>query len=210
MKKSKESLVSGIVIGNRIYKENDKSVTLFLKEIGKMSFVARGVRKLTSKNKSSTDLFVYGNYNLTRGMAYQILTQGEVIESFLYLRKDLDKMGVAMAMGTFLNDVLPDHVPHDSVFDLFYWCLNRLRDTEDPLFLMRYFLIKAIYYLGYSPDLEGCSICGNEKGPFYFKFQDGQIICNNCTNEGFYIESELVNFYRYLELDLLEKLKAYT
>ena len=134
MKKSKESVVSGIIIGNRIYKENDKSVTLFSKEIGKMSFVARGVRKLTSKNKSSTDLFVYGNYHLTRGIAYQILTQGEVIESFLYLRKDLDKMGVAMAMGTFLNDVLPDHVPHDSVFDLFYWCLKRLRDTEDLYF----------------------------------------------------------------------------
>ena len=117
MKKTKESIISGIIIGNRVYKENDKSVTLFSKEIGKMSFVARGVRKLTSKNKSSTDLFVYGNYHLTKGMGYQILTQGEVVDSFLYLRKDLDKMGVAMAMGTFLNDnILPDHMPHDSVF----------------------------------------------------------------------------------------------
>ena len=72
---------------------------------------------------------------------------------------------------------------------------------------MRYFLVKAIYYLGYSPDLEGCSLCDNQDGPFYFKFQDGQITCNNCTNEGFFIESELVNFYRYLELDLFKEIK---
>ena len=89
-------MVSGIIIGNHVYKENDKSVILFSKEVGKMSFVARGVRKLTSKNKSSTDLFVYGNYHLIKGIAYQILTQGKVIDSFLCLRKDLDKMGTAL------------------------------------------------------------------------------------------------------------------
>lgn len=204
MKKTKESVATGIVIGNRIYRENDKSVTLFSKDLGKMSFVARGVRKLTSKNKSSTDLFVYGDYHLTKGKAYQILTQGEVLESFLFLRKDLDKMGVAMAMSTFLNDVLPEHVPHDSVFDLFYWSLKRLETTKDPLFLMRYFLVKAIYYLGYSPDLSGCSVCGNKDGPYYFKFQDGQITCVNCTNEGFFMEGKLVEFYQYLETDAFQ------
>ena len=73
---------------------------------------------------------------------------------------------------------------------------------------MCYFLIKSIYYFGYSPDLDSCCICGNVSGPFYFKFHGGQITYTNCTNEGFYLEPELVNFYRCLELDLFKEIKG--
>lgn len=58
-----------------MYKKNDKSIIIFSKEVGKISFVATGIRKLTSKNKSIADLFIYGNYHLTKGIVYQLLTQ---------------------------------------------------------------------------------------------------------------------------------------
>ena len=72
MREERSLTVSGFVIANREYRDMDRSVTVFTKDLGKFSFVARGVRKITSKNRSSTDLFVHGEYFLNRGKKVQI------------------------------------------------------------------------------------------------------------------------------------------
>ena len=74
--------LSGIVILVRDYKDSDRTVVLFTRERGLFSFVAKGVRKLTSHNRSSTDLFIQGEYELKRSKAYYILSQGKVENSF--------------------------------------------------------------------------------------------------------------------------------
>lgn len=207
MDKKKEGSIEGIVIGQRNYKEADRSVTLFTRERGKISFVARGVRKLTSKNKASTDLLAYGSYSLINGKAYQILRQGTVIESFPPLRKDLEKMSTALAMAAFLKDVLPEEMPLDNVFDCFLWSLNRLIDTKDSMFLLRYFFVKIIGLLGYGPDLNGCNQCGGKSDNYYFNFEKGAFLCDGCGKDGFFMEQPLVDLYTSLEKEDFKKIK---
>lgn len=194
-------LLIGTVIGNRDYRDMDRSVTLFTRERGKVAFVARGVRKITSKNRGSTDLFVEGEYLLSRSKAYYVLSQGKVLESYLSIRKDLTRSAVAMTMTLFLNDVLVENVPAKEIYELFSWCLHRLETSKDPLFLLRYFLVKALLYLGHKPNLDGCMICGATSGDFRYSFTDGCLTCSQCTQEGFYIENELLDLYIKLEKD---------
>lgn len=205
---SKNTLsVEGIVILSRDYKDSDKSLVIFTRDRGRLSFVARGVRKLNSKNRSSTDLLVHGEYQLSKGKAYYILNQGQVVEGFMNIRKDLLKTTVAMTMTVFLNDVLVDNMQQPEVFDLFSWTLKRLESTKDPKFLLRYFLIKSILFLGHKPDLDCCSSCGGKTSESFYQFTEGNLICANCTREGFHLDEKLIITYKYLESDDFSRLK---
>lgn len=199
--------VEGIVILSRDYKDSDKSLVLFTKEIGRLSFVAKGVRKLNSKNRSATDLLVNGEYQLSKGKAYYILSQGQVIEGYMNIRRDLLKTSVAMTITVFLNDVLVDNMPQKKVYNLLEWTFNRLASTKDPKFLLRYFLIKSILYLGHQPNLSSCNICTDNSNNYYFQFSEGNLLCDSCTKEGFLLESDLIKMYRILETDSFDQLK---
>lgn len=201
MGEKKSLSLEGVVIISREYRDSDRSVILFTRERGKLSFVARGVRKLTSKNRGSTDLFIQGEYLLSRGKAYYILNQGKILESYLHVRRDLEKSSIAMTMAAFLNEVLVENSPQPEVYELFLWSLKHLETSKDPMFLLRYFLIKAILFLGHKPILEGCSGCGAGEGEFFFHFEEGSLFCGSCTNTGFRIEKELIELYRSMEKD---------
>ncbi len=54
--------VQGIVIRSMDYGEGNKIITLFTRELGKMSVVARGAKKVKSRYGSSAQLFTYGDY----------------------------------------------------------------------------------------------------------------------------------------------------
>jgi len=201
--------VEGIVILSREYKDADKSLVIFTKDRGRLSFVAKGARKLNSKNRSSTDLLVYGEYQLSKGKAYYILNQGQVIKGFMNIRKDLLKTSVAMTITVFLNDVLVDNMLQKEVFELLLWTFARLGTTKDPKFLLRYFLIKSILYLGHQPNLNSCNICRKKSGNYFFQFSEGNLICESCTKEGFFIEADLIKIYKILETDSFNQLKDF-
>ncbi|MDD2371322.1 MAG: DNA repair protein RecO [Firmicutes bacterium] len=201
--------VEGIVILSREYRDSDKSIIIFTKDRGRLSFVAKGARKLNSKNRSSTDLLVHGEYQLSKGKAYYVLNQGQVIEGFMNIRKDLLKTSVAMTMTVFLNDVLVDNMSQKEVFELLIWTFNRLGNTKDPKFLLRYFLIKSILYLGHQPNLVACNICNINSDNYFYQFSEGNLICDSCTKEGFCIEADLIKIYKILETDSFDQLKEF-
>lgn len=207
---SKNTLsVEGIVILSREYKDADKSLVIFTKDRGRLSFVAKGVRKLNSKNRSSTDLLVYGEYHLSRGKAYFILNQGLVLEGFMNIRKDLLKTTIAMTITVFLNDVLVDNMSQVEVYELLIWTLRRLEKTKDPKFLLRYFLIKSILFLGHQPNLDFCSVCEKNNRDYFYQFSEGNLLCGDCTKEGFYLDSNLIKVYKILETDSFNQLKDF-
>ncbi len=199
--------VEGIVILSREYKDADKSLVIFTKDRGRLSFVAKGVRKLNSKNRSSTDLLVHGEYQFSKGKAYYILNQGQVLEGFMNIRRDLLKTTVAMTMTVFLNDVLVDNMSQGEVYELLLWTLRRLETTKDPKFLLRYFLIKSILFLGHQPNLDFCNVCQKKNRDYFFQFSEGNLVCCDCTKEGFYLDTNLVKVYKILETDSFNQLR---
>ena len=57
-------IYQGIILKVVPYKESDAIVTLLTKEEGFISFKARGVFKINSKNASSLQLYTIGEYKL--------------------------------------------------------------------------------------------------------------------------------------------------
>jgi len=79
----------GIVLKRSNAGEADRILTMFTKDFGKMSCVAKGVRKMTSSKRSSLEPGMYSKFFCVRGHGMPILTQAQVIDDFAHTRSSL-------------------------------------------------------------------------------------------------------------------------
>ncbi len=154
--------VLGIVINRRNLSENDKILTLFTREHGKISVVAKGARKPTSKFSGATELFVVFRAMLATGRTLDILTQCEIEQAFSGLRLDIERM----TRATYFCELLDrftyerDEATSAELFDLAYSALLLLQQPstyEDAI--VHAFELHLLAALGYTPVLNHCVKC---------------------------------------------------
>ena len=71
------------------YGESNKIVTLFTREAGKLTAMARGAKKPTSRLAAVTQPFTHGSFLIRKGRGMGTLEQGEQIDSMRPIREDL-------------------------------------------------------------------------------------------------------------------------
>ena len=88
----KSFTISGIVLKWRNFSETDRILTILTKEMGKISCIAKGVRKINSKSRAILESgnFVKVFFIRTKGMP--ILTQSKLINACSLARSDLGKI----------------------------------------------------------------------------------------------------------------------
>ncbi len=172
-------------------------MTFLSRERGKMRAVARSARRVKSKFTGSMEplthvhLEFYGkeNTDLFR------LNSADVLRSFDGLRRDFEKVKIALVMAEMLDRMLEDGEPQAEIFNLSLAVLNRMETAgrggrgggggaaEDPLIL---FEARFLRELGYQPNLDRCAKCGQvlaEKGAV-FQAGAGDLSCPGCSSGG--------------------------
>ena len=79
----------GIVIRTVDYGESAKIVTVYTKEIGKITLMARGAKKPLSKLTGITQMFHHGIYLFHAGSGMGTLQQGESIRRYRKIHEDI-------------------------------------------------------------------------------------------------------------------------
>ena len=66
-----EEVVEGIILKKTVYKENDMILHIYTKEYGKIGIIARGIRKITSKNARACQEMMISemSINLKKGLS---------------------------------------------------------------------------------------------------------------------------------------------
>ena len=93
------------------YGETDRILTLYTREQGRLSAIAKGCRRTTSRLAAATELFMYGKYLLATGKSLEIVTQSETRESFPRLRSDVLRIAYASYIVELVNETVEDHDP---------------------------------------------------------------------------------------------------
>lgn len=149
----------GIVLRRVNYGETDKILTLFSREHGRISAIAKGARKAVSRLSGATEVLTCTRFQLATGKSLEIVTQCEVEESFAALRNDL----VRLAHGLYLADVMDhsveDGAPHPELFDLLRTGLHLVQSFTPPEMAARWFELQLLNDLGYAPNLLACAVC---------------------------------------------------
>ncbi len=173
---------NGLVIAERDLGENDKLLTILTERYGKVIVVAKGAKSVRNRHMPSCQLFAYASFGLRKRGNYYYITDSDLIESYYDIRNDIIKLALATYLCDIVNDVTQEGNNDDGILRL---TLNMLyaisKDIKPPEVIRSVFEIRIAAELGFSPDLEGCSICHTTNaGLYHFDIIDGIITCENC------------------------------
>jgi len=174
--------VEALVIRQRDLGEADRIVTLFTRERGKASAVAKGVKKPLSKLASGLQLFSHSIVQLAAGRSLEVVTQVRPVDIFYHIREEWTRYGHACCVAELLDVLTDEDAPDAACFDLLLATLEALNTGADPPTLVRGFELNLMRHLGYGPELDLCVACGAKVGKSRAGFSptQGGIICERC------------------------------
>lgn len=109
--------VTCLVLNRRNFSDSDRFITVFSKEKGKLSGLAKGVRKLTSRKRSSLELATLSRLSYTKTSGSYLITQGELIESFTNLKQNLNRLTQTYQILEIVDAMTAEEEPAPQIFD---------------------------------------------------------------------------------------------
>jgi len=115
-----------IVLGHIEYGEADRIIKLFTAEKGKITAIAKGVRKIRSRKAGHLEPFTRTNLFLAKGRNLDIITQAETLDSFIGLREDLQRLALASYVVEVVDRFTYEEGQNIGIFRLLANTLSRL------------------------------------------------------------------------------------
>jgi DNA repair protein RecO len=125
--------VEAIVLSHRNFSEGDRFVTLLTREHGKLSALAKGVRKINSRRGPHLDLFTHCRvfiHETSKG--HLIIAQASTVEEFGKLKKDLKKIALSFYACEMVSKLTRDNQAHDDIFERLLLFLCNLNNRDLP------------------------------------------------------------------------------
>jgi DNA repair protein RecO (recombination protein O) len=176
----------GLIVRTLDVFETSLIVTAFTRELGKVSGLAKGARRLKSPMQGGLDLLGVSDIVLLHkaSEALDLITEAAPFERFAPLRRDLAALYAGYYIAELLSDLTDFHDPHPRLFDAASVTLRHL--GEAPLRSRRVlrFELACLRELGLMPALDACANCGAEvegRGDaFAFGLATGGVLCAGC------------------------------
>lgn len=173
---------SGIVLRRIDLGEKDRILTIYTKELGKLSAVAKGARRPGSKLSGASEPFTYSRMLLSTGRDLDVLTQAEIRESFPNAKGDITSVAYAVYLLELVSHFTDERQANQELFDTLLSCMYVLESGTNPEITARYFELALLSLLGYEPHFDACLRCKRPIGRAKVAFSPalGGIICERC------------------------------
>ncbi len=114
--RSRSYKTEGIIIKRLNLGEADRILTVFTKFYGKLSCIAKGVRKPTSRKSGHIELFDRTTLFLAKGKNLDIVTQAEVVERFANVRNKLKATKAAYHTIELIDLLIPEGQENEKIY----------------------------------------------------------------------------------------------
>jgi DNA repair protein RecO (recombination protein O) len=132
--------------------EADRILTIYSKERGKINVSAKGVKKLESKLRYSIEPISYVQMILVEGKNFLILKDAVLIEQFLNIKKDLEKIKIAKKLTDFIDEAMAGEEKDEDVWFLILKTFKTLNVGGSASNIIENFQKNLIKLLGYDPE----------------------------------------------------------
>jgi len=156
---------TGIILKRTNSGEGDKIITVFCQHIGKKRFIAKGIRKITSRRSGHTELFSKTVFLIHRGKSLDYVTGATVEVNYGSSFTDLGQLAVAYTACELIDKLLMEGQIHDDL----YFLLDRLftdmdhRSGKECAFLLKDFIDDVLTTLGFRLRETKSSSLGNAR-----------------------------------------------
>jgi DNA repair protein RecO (recombination protein O) len=144
-------LQPAFILKQRQYRESSLIIDVFTQDFGKVSLVAKGVRKTKSKTAGLLQPFIPLNLSYLGRGELKTLTHVELAKPYLQLT------GLSLYCGFYVNELIAclllTEDPHPEVFNLYENCLTDLLKSDQIEATLRLFELDLIEAIGYGLQL---------------------------------------------------------
>lgn len=141
----------GIILARKNYSEADRILTVFTKHFGKVSLLAKGIRKPKSRKRGHLEVFSHIKFSASGGGNLDLMQEAETIESFSGIRSNLKKIAVAYFFVEVTTKLTRENEKHEELFLFLNDYLNRLKGAKSLKELRFQFVHDTLSSLGFWP-----------------------------------------------------------
>lgn len=172
--------VQALVLRVTDYNDRDALLTLLTHEHGKLTVKARGLRRKNSPLVAPCQLLSYSDFTLFEYRGMYTINEAAALELFSDLRRDLTKLSLGTYFAQSAAVIAQEDLPNPELLSLVLNCLYALSKLDLLQSQVKaVFELRAACIAGYTPDLFGCRVCGNQE-PVFFDLSGGALLCANC------------------------------
>lgn len=141
------SICEGIILRRHNFGEADRVLSVYTDRYGKISVVARGVRKITSRRAGNIEILNRVKLHLFKAKSYT-LTEAESIESFPKIKSNLTLSTYAFHVIEMIDKLTNEDEKSLQVYILLKNTLTLLEQNPRQIFL-RAFEVKLLSLMGF-------------------------------------------------------------
>jgi DNA repair protein RecO (recombination protein O) len=174
--------IQAIVLRVTDYNDRDALLTVLSRNHGKLTIKARGLRRKNSPLIAPCQLLAFGEFTLFEYKGQFTINEAQSLELFTPLRRDLTKLSLGTYFAQVAEVLSQEDYPSPELLSLLLNCLFALTNLNLPESQIKaVFELRSACLSGYTPDLFGCHICGNQN-PERFDLSAGQLECSRCRS----------------------------
>jgi len=141
----------GMVLARRNYGEADRIVSLYTKNHGRVSLIAKGVRRPKSRKRGHLEVFSHVRFQASTGHGLDLMTEAEAIGDFKEIRKSLKKVSLAYYFCEVIGRITHEGEPNEKLFNLILEYLEKLKSETRLKSLRLDFIRNLLILMGYWP-----------------------------------------------------------
>ncbi len=186
-----------VVLRSMRYGEADRILHVYTPMRGKISAIAKGVRRSKSRFGGRLEPFFRLNLELHEGRSdLMTVTGAETVSAYAVLRADEQALNSAARACDSLGRVFDSGEPHPEVFNLLCSALTLLDEHPEKATdeFQVAFRLKLLLAAGFAPQLAACASCGEAGQLVGFSPAAGGVICASCEAGSFELDGETHRF----------------
>ncbi|MCB9139388.1 MAG: DNA repair protein RecO [Caldilineaceae bacterium] len=199
-----------VILRRRDYGDADRIVTAYTPSLGKQEFIAKGIRKTSSRKAGHLELFTHSALQVADARTWPIITEATTIESFRTLRTNLATIGAANYIAELIDRFTEADDENQPLWELLLLALRELDQAADDdaaprrALLLRWFELHLLGLTGFQPQLFHCLSCGEALEPVqnFLSLSDGGLYCPACATGNRDLEAldpDVLKVLRYLQ-----------
>lgn len=141
----------GIILSRKNYSEADRILVCLSESFGKITLLAKGIRKIKSKKRGHLEIFSKIKFSAVHGKGMDIMTEVQTLNDFSDIRINLHKVTLAYYFVEVINKIVHGEENKSLVFSLLSSALQELGQTTELKKMRMTFIYNLLTEMGYWP-----------------------------------------------------------
>lgn len=191
LKNMNQRELTGYVIGRKRLRDSDLILTIYSLEAGKISVVAKGVKKPKAKLQSHIEPLVKTKFRILGNGKLPVLVGASGAEGNLYYTSSPEQNMAALLLTEVVDNITVDEMPNTSLFRAYTLALGLMHSDEKFWLHLSYSLLQVLKASGLEP-----RIAISKQSKYYINLSEGTVQTRAEGHESLLVPVDVVKLWK--------------